>query len=272
MASPAPRASWASFQAGLSSLPRVRAGTEPTVRKCFTAFSVLQALPLHRSNSCGRGPAYGRAGLRMRFSLLEAPGGCRSAQGPTAIAALTGCPEPQGPLSAPEGHPRAGSAPGMPCCAGEDPAYLCLPSDPPGGQTPRVGFGGTTAPAPPRRVGRHCPAPKGSTPTHPLLPRPSWLFSFATHFIILNVQCLSVLGMWTESPRHLLRRSQPLVVILEFTPVLLTWAASRPGTRRWRPSNRSPCAAGGTARTQVSRGRRVAGGGVPRCQKQTRLR
>lgn len=174
----------------------------------------------------------------MRFLLLEAPGGCRSAQGPPAIAALTGCPEPQGPPSAPAAEQAAPQ--GRRAVPARTPRTSAFPRTLPGGQTPRVGFGGTTAPAPPRRVGRHCPAPKGSTPTHPLSPRPSWLFSFATHFIIiLNVQSLSVLGMWTESPRHLLR-SQPLVIILECTPVLLMWAAPWAGARQWRPSNRSP--------------------------------
>ena len=182
------------------------------------------------------------------------------------------CPEPQGPPSAPEGHPRAGSAPGTPCCAREDPPHLCLPSDPPGGQTPGSALG---APPP-----QHLPDALGTTAlpprvqhlpilSHPTPPgfsaSPRILSSFLT-------SSASVLGMRTESPRHLLRRSQPPVVILECTPVLLTWAAPQARTRRWRLSNRSPVPPWEPPAHRCPRGQRVAGGGVHRCQKQTRLR
>ena len=250
----------------------MRSGPEPTVRKCLTVFYVLQASPLHRSNSCGPGPAHGRAGQRTQFSLLAVPGGCRRAQGPMAIAALTGCPKPPGPPSAPEGHPRAGSAPGTSCCAGEDPTHLCLPSNPPEGQTLRVGYGGHHSPGTSRTRWVPLPCPRGVSTSPSSLTPPPWLFSFATYFmIIFNVRCLSVLAMWTEPPRHLLRRKQPLVVILEFTPGLM-WAASRGGTRQWHPSDPSPCAPWEPAAHRCPQGWCVAGAGVHRCQKQTRLR
>lgn len=164
------------------------------------------------------------------------------------------CPEPQGPPSAPEGHPRAGSAPGTPCCAREDPAHLCLPSDPPGRQTPRVGFGGTAAPAPPRRVGHHCLAPKGSTPTHPLSPHPSWLFSFATHFIIiLNVQCLCVRD--ADRVPTPLAQEEPASGCHPGVHASPSDVGSTPGANASMASQQpEPRAAVGTTCTQVSQG------------------
>lgn len=145
---------------------------EPTVRKCFTVFHVLQASPLHRSNSCGPGPAHGRAGLRTQFSLLEVPGGCRSAQGPMATAALTGCPEPPGPPSAPEGHPEQAAPQGRRAVPARTPRTSAFPPTLQRGRPSGSAMGVTAAPAPPGRVGCHCPAPEGSAPPRPLSPHP----------------------------------------------------------------------------------------------------
>ena len=208
----------------------------------------------------------------MRFSLLEVPGGCRSAQGPTAIAALTGVPSPRARLLHPKDTPEQAAPQGRRAVPARTPRTSAFPRTLRAGRPPGSALG---APPP-----QHLPDALGTTAlpprvqhlpilSHPTPPgfsaSPRILSSFLT-------SSASVLGMRTESPRHLLRRSQPPVVILECTPVLLTWAAPQARTRRWRLSNRSPVPPWEPPAHRCPRGQRVAGGGVHRCQKQTRLR